>query len=343
MTVLINSGTITVTATNPQPANSAGQIQWQMGRDPTDTVDAAIPAVGGAPGAQATFQPSAAGNFRLVAYIDLNGNGMFDEGEQLGVLRFAVVRATLQPGSRFQISNTLTPTFGVLTVGAATQTSSSNPFPMALLAFYLLEGGGANRTIGTPAVTIGNVGNLVSDTFAIAYPVPDPAPGPPGNVPGTGTENPGGPTPMVDTGIVAAGAQPSGGATAFRTYSTPAPVGQLPAIPATGGAMADVLSADAPFWNWRQTHPETYNNWASTNGSISFQEFIAAFSTSFPSTYVALNQAGWTVTVVGTSNNSRWQNSGSSITGDTGIQSVSAAVQVLGLSYARQNQIVYQP
>ena len=96
--VLLNSGTVTVNGVNVQPAASANQVQWQMDRDPTDKVDLSAqqgcagapkgaPAVAGSPGAQVTFPPDNPGNFRLVAYIDANGNGKFDDGEQLRIPR----------------------------------------------------------------------------------------------------------------------------------------------------------------------------------------------------------------------------------------------------------------
>jgi len=336
LTVLKNSGTLTVTATNVQPQADTNQVRWQLDRDPTDTVDTGIPMLSGVAGGQVTLQPSTAGNFRLIAYVDRDGSGSFDEGEQLGVLRFAVVQATLLPGSIFRVRNTLA------AQGLSSVVTTIANAPMALYAPYLLEGGGADRTVGTAAITIGDVGNLLGDTFAIAYPIPDPVPPAPGNVFGTGSESPGGPTPMVDTLNGAAGSGPMGGATAFRSNSQPAPANGLPPVPQTGGAVVGIISGDAPKYNWRNLHPTTYNLWGTTNGSNLFREFLVAFSSAFPETYVSLNRADWSVGPAGT-NNFGWEDAGSSISGDSALQPVGAAtVQVLGFSFGWQNQILYQ-
>jgi len=77
--VVMNSGAVTVDGTAFfQPLANAGQVRWEMDRDPSDVVGTGVPLSGGYSGPVATVQPSMAGNFRLVAYIDLNGNGKFD-------------------------------------------------------------------------------------------------------------------------------------------------------------------------------------------------------------------------------------------------------------------------
>ena len=187
---------------------------------------------------QVSFQPSAAGNFRLIAYVDLNGNGMWDEGEQLQVLQIAIVQATLQQPINqapfFQTRNTL----AASGASAIVTTSASQPaFPMAIYGVYLLEGGGAGRTVGAPNISIGEVGNLLSDTFTISYP---------GTTLGIGVEAPGGDTPMVDAG-------PNN--YPYRTNSVPIPSTSVPAPPATGGRMVGVISGDSPTFGWRLAYP----------------------------------------------------------------------------------------
>jgi hypothetical protein len=163
--VLKDSGTLTLTAANIQPASDTGRLRWQLDRDSADTVDTGSPSFDGtAVGAQVSFQPAKAGNFRVVAYIDLNNSGAFDEGEQVGILRLAVIRVSLMPSSRFQLRNTL------MATGASAVVTSLSSAPMALFSPYLLEGGGASRTVGTGKIIIGNIGNLIGDTFTVGYP-----------------------------------------------------------------------------------------------------------------------------------------------------------------------------
>lgn len=333
VTVLKDSGAVTVTAKNVQPQANTNQIQWRLDRDPTDTIDTAMPALGDSTGPQTTFKPSAAGNFRLIAYVDVNGNGTFDEGEQLRVLRMAIVKATLQPNSSFFLQNTVTG-IGLTKV----TTLDSSRVPMKLQAAYLLEGGGPGRDIGTRAITIGDIGNLVSDTFAINYPVPSGGAPPPGNVAGTEVEQPGGPMPMVDTLNVQKDAEPNGGTTAFRANSN---MSELPAP--SGGRLVQLSSFDAPEFSWDSNHPTTTNSWGSTAGANSFRELVVAFSNSFRRTYLLLHQAAWTVNVVGVNKGSVWVDAGSSVTGDTAFQAPTAPVQAVGLSFVRQVGLSHTP
>jgi hypothetical protein len=306
-----------------------------------------------ASGPQTTFQPSAAGNFRLTAYVDLNGNGVFDAGEQLQVLIFAVVQATLQPAP---YSAFLTRSNGFLGTGLSGVKTAPNAStltaPMVLGAVYLLEGGGGSqmaggpaRTIGTAAIMIGDVGNLISDGFTISYPVPSPVPPAPGNVAGSGAEAPGGQLPMLDTLNVTPQnyTQNNGSTTPFRASVSPY-TGPMPTLPQTGGVMVGFISSDAPQWQWSLFDQSTGNAWGSTSGSTVWQEFVVAFSQTFPATYLPLNQASWTVTPAGI-NDSGWECMNCTVTGGAGgiaLQGIgSSAVQLWGPSYATSNQIVY--
>jgi hypothetical protein len=276
-----------------------------------------------------------------VAYVDLNGNGAFDEGEQLQVLIFAVVQATLQA---FPYSSFITRANEFFASGVKTAPNGSiTTAPMSLQAVYLLEGGGASRTVGTAAITVGDVGNLISDGFTIAYPVPSPIPPAPGNVAGTGTEVPGGQTPMLDTLNVTPRnyTQNRGGTTPFRAGVTPY-TGQMPPLPQSGGIMVGFISSDAPQWKWNQFDQSTGNPWGSVGGSTAWREFVVAFSQTFPATYLPLNQAGWTATPSGI-NDSGWECMNCTVTGDPALQAVGTiAAQLWGPSFATSNKIVYQ-
>lgn len=323
--VLKNSGTLTVAAINVQA--DADQVNWQIDRDPNDIVDTGTPSLSGSPGTTVTFSPSKAGNFRLTAYLDVNGNASFDEGEQLAILRIAVVQATLQTGSTFAVANTLAAAAGQPAAVITGGPGNSDALTIAL-ADYLLEGGGSTSAIGTGSITVGDVGNLINDTFAAAYPVPTPTPAAPGNVAGTETENPGSTTPMVDSSRVAVGQAPTGGVTPFRGNSAISEVGG-----ATGRTVR-LASFDDPGFAWDNLHPTTNNPWGTTSGVNAFREFVVAFSSSFPRTYVSLNRGDWTVTVAGSNDGTKWVTAGATVTGDASLQAVGAAtVQVLGLSF----------
>jgi hypothetical protein len=346
ITVLKDSGTVTVTAAGIQPLGSGGQIQWVLQRDSHDTVDSAfvclhlpvacIAAV--AAGSQVTFDPSSAGNFRLIAYFDANGNGQFDEGEQLRVARIAVVRFTIQNGSSMTLADTLYPdSFADGTVGASSAVTQGGiviSAPMRLSATYLMEGGGTLRTIGTDPIRLGNVGNLISvgnlsDTFEVTYPLA-----------GVGNEDPGGTTPMVDSNMN----PPAGGLQPFRGDSQTTLLAQPGTPPGTVGLLVRLDSSDGPAFSWKPTFKNTGILWAQTAGGNAFQEYAVAFCLTFPGTYVSLSQAKWSLAVNGYYTGV-WADSGSIVTGDSALQQVGAAdkVQVLGPSFKQTVNMKYIP
>lgn len=338
--VLLNSGTVTITVSNVQPAGT--QIRWQADRDTTDTIASTSLQLSGTSGAQTSFNPSTPGNFRIVAYADSNGNGQFDEGEQVQVLQIAVVRVTLQPGSGVvSLSNTLYPdTFsggfvGVSTAGHDLITNEITSVPMTLTGLYLVEGGGADRLIGPNAIRLGDVGNLLGDSLMVDYP------GTSINVTdGTDTESPGGPVPMLDTSNPMAGA---GLASVFRGSS----VAALRSSPPGGGVLLEISGSDGPAFDWLPRHPRTTNGWGTTQGGYSFREAIVGVSSSMIYTYVPYAQAKWVVNVVGFNAN-EWVDSGSAVSGDATLGALTSPnLQILGVSFFMISQAhlnsTYQP
>jgi hypothetical protein len=359
--VLLNSGTVIVRGINIQPAANANQVQWQMDRDPADKVNlgAAIgcaaspsgtPAVSGSRGAEVTFAPTNPGNFRFAAYVDLNGNGKFDDGEQLRILRVAVVRVTLidPSSSTFTAIKDFVPTVSPSFATLGTKRPPGTP-PMKLMGDYMIEGGGDKCGVGASKINIGNVGNLVLNTFMVNYPVPVPKPPAPGDVAGTATLNPlpdGGPLPfrvMIDTSRAPAGTDLkdlAGGDVAFRGNSM-----RDPEVASATGRRIRLTSFDAPQLPWRVRHLTTRNPWATAIGGIGFREFVVAFSASFPRTYSSLNENTWTMTLTGSNDGTgKWMDAGASVTGNAAtLGAVTDDVQVLGLSAGSNPQFVYKP
>ena len=151
---------------------------------------------------------------------------------------------------------------------------------------------------------------------------------------------------MVDTGNVAQGQEPTGGSSPFRTLSGPVSptASNFPATPASGGLVVGVQGFDTPGSSWLLSHPTTLNGWGSTSGTLSFCEFMVAYSSTFPQTYAALNLANWSIAVVGSNNGNIWKNTGTGLTNNAAFQPLSGGtVQVLGNSYATQNAMAYKP
>jgi hypothetical protein len=214
---------------------------------------------------------------------------------------------------------------------------------MTLQAQYLLEGGGEYRTIGVAAIAIGDVGNLTTDTFTVNYPAPSPTPPAPGNVPGTETENTGAPLPMIDTDSVPKNAIATGGSSPFRA------VNQQTTLPSSVGLLVQLKSGDGPgFGDWDSDHPVTGNDWTTVTGGITFQEFVVAYSSSSPQTYLSLNQASWSMNLAGNNDGTdEWVKgtaSGDGVTGDSVLSGIGSLVaQTRGYSYKSQVKIVHTP
>jgi len=353
MTVLQTSDAlITVTAQDVNPSSFTNQLKWKIDRDPTDTVATGTPTLSAQAGSPITVTPNTPGNFRLICYYDKSGNGAYNAGEEIRVIRLAVVRVNVQsgatidnPGVSFQGSP-----FGSTEYGVQSQQDI-----MVLECTIVLEGGGANKLIGVDKIKIGTIQNLVSSTgnlFTISYPIPNPTPAAPGNVSGTGTENPGGQIPTVDSGE-----DPSGGVSVFLSGDS----GGLTGSNLSGGGQERTLTTyDNPgFGPWLLSHLHTHNPWMSTQGGYDFKNYISAFSESFPRYYAVLARGEWTVRVIGNKSNGAWVNNGSTVTlpGGSGgsapltilvtngspTSGDTAGVQVLGNSFSLHHSISYSP
>ncbi len=337
MVVLQGAGTITVSANVVQPLTPT--IHWEIDQNPADTVATGTPTLGATTGNTTTITPNAPGNFRLIAYLDLNNNGTFDQGEQLKVLRIAIVKATVQAGSASLTTNTA---FAGGVNSVTTAGASGNVHAMDIKASILLQGGGADQKIGTSQIVIGNVGNLLSDTFQITYPG-QPMPADTRN--GVGKEDPDGqinpapgfPAPMVDT---VNGNNPNGGSAPFRGNST-----QTVLASATG-RLIKLTSLDAPAFGWAGVHPTTGNPWAATSGVNAFREFIVGYSQTFIQNYMSYAHGDWTVTATGTSNAGTWQSNGATVTTPGAITVATqtgsdAGVQVRGPSFVSAYAVIY--
>jgi hypothetical protein len=337
LVVLQGAGTITVSADVVQPLTPT--IHWEIDQNPADTVGTGTPTLGATTGNTTTITPNAPGNFRLIAYLDLNNNGSFDSGEQLKVLRLAIVEATVQNGTA---SLTTTTAFAGGVNSVTTAGASGNVHAMDIGASILLQGGGADQSIGTNQIVIGNVGNLLSDTFQITYPGQLP-PADPRN--GVGKEDPDGqinpapgfPAPMVDT---SRGDNPNGGSAPFRSRSNST------VLASPNGQLIQLTSYDAPAFGWAGVHPTTGNPWATTSGVNAFREFIVGYSQTFPQNYMSYAHGDWTVTATGTSNGGTWQSNGATVTTpgpitvstQTGSRS---GVQVRGPSFVLDYLVIY--
>lgn len=97
MTVFKGSDDVTVQAQGVNPVSSTSQIKWAVQRYPGDTLESGGPGLSSSSGGSTVISLTKAGNFRLIAYYDLNNNSAFDVSEELKVLRFGIVRLIVAP------------------------------------------------------------------------------------------------------------------------------------------------------------------------------------------------------------------------------------------------------
>jgi hypothetical protein len=296
---------MTVTAMNVEPATGEAMLRWKLQRDPTDTVAADLPLLDATAGPQVKVTPKTAGNFRLICYVDTSHNNDYDAGEELRVLRFAIVRGTLTNANFCTIG---TAGLGFITlpdapageIGLAPD-PAIDPAGMDVSCKITLEGGGAQRKIGTGAVQLGDVGNLRATSAQVVY-----APAPGASAP-LGFETLAADLPMLD-----GRADGTGGETAFRSRT----VVSQPAPGPGGNGISRIVGADDPpgAGPWKVQHPTAHTTWATTRGGYNFRDFIAAFTSSFQSYYVVFASGDWAVRVVGQNTSGTWHDTGSTVT-----------------------------
>jgi hypothetical protein len=349
MAVTFQGGTqVTIIAQGINPPTLASQLRWKIDRDPTDTVATGIPSLSAQVGAQTLVTPSVAGNFNITCWYDADGNGTYNAGEELRVLHLVVVRLTVQAADGGStISNPGTHFVGSVSPTDSTQYGvQSDQDVMTLQCTFVLEGGGANRLIGVSRISVGTIQNLTATTFTINYP---------GNVAGTGVENPGDQLPVIDCGD-----DPTGGSSVFLSLDVGGDNDHGVNI-SSGGQRRTLTSLDNPgFGPWYINHPKTHNVWMTTQGGYTFKDFISAFSDTFPKYYVVLARGDWLPQVIGSNHNGTWTDSGSStvtipgategtanlaIMGTNGSPTSgdAAGVQVLGKAYVVHRSITYNP
>ena len=321
---------LTIIALGNLSTTAANSLKWKIDRDPNDIGLTGTPALNTQTGRELTVTPNTSGNFRLICYYDANGNGVYNSGEELKVLRLAVVKASIDTS---ECTVTASGSFS-----SPTSTSVGTANAMRLECDVVLESGGSDKRVGLDKVKLGNVGNLISDNFTVHYPAPPPA---------REVEAPGGDLPMIDTSRVNQGQEPTGGITAFRASS------RDPSAPrAAGGQTRSVASGDSPGFRWDLNHPITMNIWETTSGSNKFREFVVGYTETFPRNYVGLAKAEWEVIVIGRRSRglSFWTEEqgaaiqlnmpiSSLISGGTPQSGDTAGVQVLGKSFRNESRM----
>ena len=279
MTVPYGTPAFTVFADNVQPANISGlPLKWDVTRNPADSLAGPVGLYPIGP-SSAIFDPTSAGSFRIVFYNDANNNNEVELGEQLRILKIAVVKFSLVadgPQGLDALEVGGLNTFGGLIEDGSARIDT-NAAMLARLE-VLLEGGGSDRRIGTSSIQLGGLGNLTFNNFQVNY-APD----------GYAREIKYGDYRFCDCSL-GAGLTPNGGDEPFRSTSRDSERQQL-----SVGVSVVVEADDEPDVIWPLVHPFTLRTFTGTQDGLSFTEYFAAYSSDFKQSYVLVGEQGWFV------------------------------------------------
>ena len=312
-------------ANNVQPDDAKSTLKWEAIRNTADTLQGPPPTLTPQAGAPqfATLHADSPGSFNIIVYIDSNGSGSFDEGEQLRVLHLAIVKFTILENS-YNVQ-THDENFAVTGVGSGmlTETSGSGQANAAInaTAKLLLEGGGADRTWGVDKIKIGWIQNVVQLGDVVSYgdPYLNPQLHSRTTVLASGVSY-----PVLDTGRTG-GTAGTGGDTAFPWFNTPQyGVGQGQ----SGGQIDKVDFYDSPGGNFQESRifaDGTYHSTA-VQGPTDFKLYVAAYSTDFDDSYSEFGEVDWEVfpsfyynPSIFVPSSEWWHNNGSNTAGPTSI------------------------
>jgi hypothetical protein len=292
MVVFKGGDVINVAAQNINPSNAGNLIKWVLQKDPNGTFDGtALPTLSAQVGQNVSITPTKAGNFMLISYHDRNNNGTFEAGEQLRILKFAVVAAQVETAL---CTITAYNSFEGETLGFD-QYKVKPSVPTRINCSYLLQSGGSNNSVGLDKVHMGNIANLTSIQNFVGY-----------DGGGNAIEHPvaggGDSIPLVVTDNVIL----AGGYTVFRADSMELnPNG--PGRQVRSDAEPDI----GPFITNVAGQMNDYM-WSSTNGSLFITEFIGGFSDTFPNYIVAAAKVPTQYAIAGDNNHGEWMDNGNS-------------------------------
>ena len=154
---------------NPATAKTKSLMHWEVVQNAADAVKGKPTLVPDAVDNTKTHMKlDMFGSFNIVAYIDGNGNGAFDNGEQLRVLHLAIVRITVS-----NVIATNSPNVYKVTNANGKVKIEHDPnggaHAVTMTAEVLLEGGGKDKVLGTTKILANFVQNGIGDSVAVGY------------------------------------------------------------------------------------------------------------------------------------------------------------------------------
>jgi Bacterial Ig-like domain (group 3)/Putative Ig domain len=342
LVVVSHSGTVQVSLTGLDPTVNVNDVEWKLQRNGADAVtwlpgdfhnDDDVWDVSNTNPLSVTFSTLTVGSFNLIAYVDRNHNGQFDDNGQevLRILQIAVVSCTVTSNPVDNQGNQIPATAkfpnnikgdsdALGNVGFTTHNGAPGPdgtpgvqpngapntgidktfFSHGVVgfdAFVKMVGGGADGRLGVDRITLGWLQNVTSFLYHVQY--------------GTGSMDMdlisgAQQGPWLDSGRHPAGA---GGGSAFTRTSTEAFYKNLNA-----GKIDEVLSMDGPWWLFPATNPNNGSAWTTSTSNEAFSNYVTAYSADFERNYTALGTVAWELVTNGKRGpGGTWTDNGSSI------------------------------
>jgi hypothetical protein len=305
----------------------SGLIHWAIQRNTSDVAAGALPTLQADPSdpnnpLKEQVSMNGVGSFNLICYVDVNGDGKYESGEEIKVFNVAEVGLTIT-------QSVVTPSsahFAVNDNGNNTSISSgdfnNNPAMDAKDTIQVL-GGGADGMIGVAKIHVGWVQNGVGDSFKATYS---------DNTTEIETIAPD-QFPILDCTYAPAGANsiymlpPLGGVPASPGPTRDPVVGADPA----GGQDRTVEFCDSPVCSAPDVSPSNAQL-QSTTGSNDFKTYLSAYSDDYTNWYGAYAEIDWSAVFNVTTNAAGVrQNNGSSATAKVVAIQTPASLRSLGV------------
>ena len=284
------------------PNKFKNAMAWEVQRNQADTVGSGSLAVTPNPGNsfKTKIDTDIPGSFDVIAYFDVDGDGSFSASEKVSSTNMAVVRVSIessqiQTDPQFFVEDpNINPAFGLFQVFSHPITGAGGSISFS--ADLLLEGGGADKTLGTTSVFPGWIGTGRGTTRKVFY-----AGG------GSLTESLSGNPPFLDSARPNAG---SGGTNGFRASSARS----SPVNHPSGGVTVTITAIDEPNLVVQDTLPLSSSNGViRTEGELQFIDYVAAYSLIQPKSYGIYGSTSWQAVYNATRNNQSWDTSATSI------------------------------
>ena len=281
-----NSAHLDMAAQNLSPIDSVvkSHFYWAVARNPTDKLNGITPGISqnASDITKAKLQTNGAGSFNVICYLDTNGNGQYDPGEEVKVFHVAeigVVVSSAEVNTTASNVHSYDDDFNTHTTsfisGSGGWTADNVPQTTAInfSATVTLQGGGADEQLGLSKVNLGWLQNVTSFSSSADY-----------QDGSTETITTTAPLPLLDTANSG-----QGGATDYLSGTKLTDQGASP----DGGEIIFVTAFDYPSSAYPDMQVKTNSTGKDMETKIGFLATLALVSNDYNLYYGAYDKVTW--------------------------------------------------